>query len=124
MTALTDVELCKISSTHIEQLTLEKPEFSKCIFNAIIDNTIAILDFTDILEMKSAYDRIKGVLLMFLQRLGEKNDRIKVDLTQKELALLTSSNRITVTRILQKMQEEGIVTKGNRHLWVNSKLVN
>ncbi len=74
-------------------------------------------------EMKSAYQRIKQILAMFVQSLGEEKKLVELDLTHKELAFLVMSNKVTVTRILQQLEEEGFIKTGIRKIWVNAELI-
>ena len=120
VTALTDVELCKIDSDYIEKLVLEKPMVSRFIFNAIIKNVCAILDYSDMLETKSAYDRIKRILMMLVESIGETDREVNLALTHKDLAFLVYSNRVTVTKTLHQLEDEGFVKMGNRNIIVRT----
>jgi CRP-like cAMP-binding protein len=118
VTALTDVEVCKISKNFIEQLIMADPGLSRNVFDAIIKNVMAIIQYVDMFQMKSAYDRIKRILCLLVESIGEGDREVNLTLTHKVLASLVHIDRVTVTKTLHKLEREGFVKTENRNLVV------
>lgn len=114
ITALTDVVLCRVKMVDAEKLILSNREMVPRIFKSIFESTVAVDAYTNMLVMRSVYDRIKEFSLLMAECLGRTGKKIKITLTHNELAYLIKANRVTVTKVLSQLENEGFIERGNK----------
>lgn len=108
-TALTDVELLCFSSKDIETY----PQIAQKILpqvNERLRQTEALLAISG---QRHAKDRLYNLLLLLKQEVGqpvEQGTRLSVRLTHQDLAAACSTTRVTITRMLGKLQDQGKIT--------------
>lgn len=108
-TALCDVELLCYSLKDIATY----PDLAQKIFpqiNQRLKQTEALLA---IAGQKHAKDRLYQLLLLLKQEIGqpvERGIRLSVRLTHQDLAAACSTTRVTITRMLGKLQDQGKIT--------------
>lgn len=113
-TALSDVKLVCFSATeiaaspHLSQIFL--PQMNKRIRQA--EALIAIYG------QRQVKCRLHYLLLLLKQEIGqpvEQGTRLSIRLTHQDLADACSTTRVTITRLLGKLQKQGIVTLDSKH---------
>lgn len=114
--AMTDVTLCKIRSRDVEQLIFYDREVIPRLFKAVFDNMTAVNAYSNMLMMRSVYERIREFLLLFARCLGRDGNQVKITLTHNELACLIKANRVTVTKTLKQLEDEGFIERGNKSI--------
>jgi CRP-like cAMP-binding protein len=114
ITALTDVTVCRVKSSDAENLLLSNPAMVPRIFASIFDSITAVDAYTNMLVMRSVYERIKTFSLLMVECLGRTGKDIKITLTHNELAYLIKANRVTVTKVLSQLEDEGFIERGNK----------
>lgn len=106
--ALTDVELICFSSTDIGA----SPSFAQSILpqiNQRLRQTEALLAISGQRRVK---DRFLQLLQLLKQEIGQsvdKGTRLNVRFTHQDLADACSTTRVTITRVLGKLQQQGII---------------
>jgi CRP-like cAMP-binding protein len=122
-TALSDVDVLRLTVQEVE----ESPVLAQGIFRHIVrrlQQTEAILTM---IGYRRVEDRLRHLILLLEQQVGhpcEGGVRITVRLTHQQLANAIGTTRVTVTRLLNQMREEGWLTiDRHRHLIIlQSKL--
>jgi len=102
---------------------ISKKDFYSMIFNQnkVLENLLKILcsrlrdswKRIELLNFKSATDRIKMIFLMLSYDNGQKTDEgivLNMKMTHQNIADMTGLTRETVTRILDKLQSSGEIT--------------
>ncbi|MEM9137407.1 MAG: Crp/Fnr family transcriptional regulator [Cyanobacteria bacterium P01_F01_bin.42] len=105
--ALTDVMLMRLHQTEVEQ----SPRLAHNLFWELtrrIQQTEALLAMSGCRRVK---DRLRQLIILLQQELGQVTSagvRLTVKLTHQQLASMIGSTRVTVTRLLNELKEEGI----------------
>lgn len=119
--ALTDMELCELNVGQLEQRIKDSPELNK----AIINWTYAFINFTalyiGVLTTRPMHLRVKKMLALLCEFDQPGNGSTTLPITQNDLAHMLGVDRITVTRILNKLEKEGYLKLGNRKMTIISK---
>ncbi|MFN5980408.1 MAG: Crp/Fnr family transcriptional regulator, partial [Pseudanabaena sp.] len=104
--ALSDVDLMRFTLTELEQ----SPQLYQGILqhlNRRLQQTEALLA---LVSNKRVEERLRQILLLLKQEVGiavEGGTRLTVRLTHQHLASAISSTRVTVTRAMKLLQDEG-----------------
>jgi CRP/FNR family transcriptional regulator, cyclic AMP receptor protein len=119
--ALTDLDTCKINLKLLDQLMKANPELYGVIINTIYNNVSSMAQYVEILSTRPVYERIKKMLLLFVELEGPEGREVTLSLTHDDLAHMVGVDRVTVTRMLRQLEIEGLVRLGNRKLTVASQ---
>lgn len=114
--ALTDVDLMRLRVIEVEQ----SPMLAQGIFRHLtrrLQQTEAILA---LVGYRRVEERLRHLLMLLKQEVGQPHDngtRLGVRLTHQQLANAIGTTRVTVTRLLSQLQEEGwLVIDSSRHI--------
>ncbi|MBF2002031.1 MAG: Crp/Fnr family transcriptional regulator [Synechococcales cyanobacterium C42_A2020_086] len=114
--ALTDVDLLRLTLSEVEQ----SPELAQSIFRHLtrrLQQTEAVLAMVGYRRVE---DRLRHLLLLLKEEVGQPastGTRLSIRLTHQQLANAIGTTRVTVTRLLSQLQEEGwLVVDHNRHI--------
>ncbi len=114
--ALTDVDLMRLTLAEVEQ----SPMLAQGIFRHLtrrLQQTEAVLAMVGYRRVE---DRLRHFLLLLKQEIGQPNSggtRLSIRLTHQQLANAIGTTRVTVTRLLSQLQEEGwLVVDNTRHI--------
>jgi len=114
--ALTEVDLMRLTLPEIEQ----SPALTQSIFRHMIrrlQQTEAILA---LVGYRRVEDRLRHLLLLLQKEIGQPvpcGSRLGVRLTHQQIANAIGTTRVTVTRLLNQLREEGWLTvDAQRHL--------
>jgi CRP-like cAMP-binding protein len=115
--ALTDVDLMRLTLAEVEQ----SPMLAQGIFRHLtrrLKQTEAVLAMVGYRRVE---DRLRHLLLLLKQEIGQPETsygtRLGVRLTHQQLANAIGTTRVTVTRLLSQLQEEGwLMIDNNRHI--------
>ncbi len=115
-TALTDADLMCLSMAEVEQ----SPALAQGLFRHIarrLQQSEAILAMVGYRRVE---ERLRHLLLLLKQQVGhptEQGTRLTVRLTHQQLANAIGTTRVTVTRLLTQLREEGwLLIDENRHI--------
>lgn len=107
--ALSDVHLLRFTLTEIER----SPELGSKLFAQIgkrLQQSEAIIT---LISQKRIEDRLRELLLLLKKEAGQPvpgGVKINIRLTHQHLATAINSTRVTVTRVLKQLQQEGWLT--------------
>ncbi|MCU0568384.1 MAG: Crp/Fnr family transcriptional regulator [Oculatellaceae cyanobacterium Prado106] len=114
--ALTDVDLMRLRLAEVEQ----SPMLAQGIFRHMArrlqqaEATLAVAGY------RRVEDRLRHLLLLLRQEVGQtvaNGTRLTVRLTHQQIASTIGTTRVTVTRLLSQLQEEGwLMIDGSRHI--------
>jgi CRP/FNR family transcriptional regulator len=118
--AITDVTLYRVSREQLRRAMAERGE----VADTIISQLVVMLDVyrhrIQNFELRSAYERLAFRLAYLAGRFGLRRDGhilIDVPLTHQDIAESINLSRETVTRLLQRMEKEGLIEQ-QRHMLV------
>jgi CRP-like cAMP-binding protein len=115
--ALTDLEVCKISSQGLMHYTKQNPSI---LYNFMLAANSGIHNMMRQVWIKSPrkiYDRVLRALTVLNEIHGKD-----LTLSHDDLALIVGADRPTVTLALDKLQDEGLVSLEYRRVCLNTKL--
>jgi CRP-like cAMP-binding protein len=107
---LTPVEAILLSNLHLSQLT-----------DQIIDHIYQLEELTVIRSHRKVEDMLLKLLTWLAKRFGhpvEQGNVIDLRLTHQDLAELLASTRVTVTRLLNQFEQQGLIQRLPRQLIV------
>lgn len=114
--AMTDVDLMRLSMVEVEQSAV----LAQSLFRQLtrrLQQTEAVLAMVGYRRVE---DRLRHLLLLFKDEIGlpvTSGTRLSIRLTHQQLANAIGTTRVTVTRLLSQLQEEGwLVVDGTRHI--------
>jgi CRP-like cAMP-binding protein len=114
--AMTEVDLMRLSMTEVEQ----SPVLAQSLFRQLtrrLQQTEAVLAMVGYRRVE---DRLRHLLLLLKEEIGlpiTSGTRLSIRLTHQQLANAIGTTRVTVTRLLSQLQEEGwLVVDGTRHI--------
>lgn len=106
--AYVDSEVKQIDIHLFRQLLNQNPAFSKEIIDILGANSAQIYGRFFCLTHKQSYGRLADILLCLSDRIF-KSPEFELPLSRKDLAELSGMSPETVTRMLQKFNEEGLI---------------
>lgn len=108
-------EICAVSAKAVRRKleSVEGPYAQRVICCALINESTSAFMQAKIAAKRSIYDRILA-LLLYLHDLTGRNGtkQYTFALTHEEIAQLISADRVSTTRVLRRMGEEGVVDVG------------
>jgi CRP-like cAMP-binding protein len=114
--ALSDVDLLRLSTSEVAS----SPTLAQSIFHHVarrLQQTEAILAMNGYRRVE---DRLRHLLVLLQQQVGlpsAKGTRISIRLTHQQLANAIGTTRVTVTRLLNQLRDEGyLLIDENRHI--------
>lgn len=117
--AQTDGCLLQISSADFERILAEHPEVTRNVLEAVSKR---LTESQEIIKQLSAYtveQRVASALVRLARKLGEKRNQgilIQTPFSRQELAAMTGSTTETVSRIMRRLAEQGVIKTGRK--WV------
>ena len=114
--ALSDVYAKRYSSQDV----FRQPLLAKQFLSQFSDRLIKYQKLLSIISIRRVEDRLKQLLLMLKQEIGQPEDdgvRLQVRFTHQHLAEVIHTTRVTVTRVLGDFQTQGsIYFDDTRHI--------
>ncbi len=107
-TALTDVELVSIDVAEIAQ----SPVLSHALLPKFNQRLRQTESFLAISGRQRVQDRLHYLFLLLKQEIGQsvpEGTRLNVRLTHEEIASACCTTRVTITRLMGKLQQEGVI---------------
>ncbi|MFC2087544.1 Crp/Fnr family transcriptional regulator [Bacteroidota bacterium] len=106
--AYIDSEIRQIDVNTFRLLLKKNPDFAKEVIDILSANSVQIYGRFFFLTHKQAYGRLADILLCLADRVF-KNREFELPLSRKDLAELSGMSSETVTRMLKKFNEEGLI---------------
>ncbi|MBD3882948.1 Crp/Fnr family transcriptional regulator [Phormidium tenue FACHB-886] len=114
--ALTDVDLMRLKMAEVEQ----SPLLTQGIFRHLLRRLQQSEAILAMIGYRRVEDRLRHLLLLLVQEVGQpvsNGSRLSVRLTHQQLANAIGTTRVTVTRLLSQLQEEGwLRIDSDRHI--------
>ncbi|MBW4467639.1 MAG: Crp/Fnr family transcriptional regulator [Pegethrix bostrychoides GSE-TBD4-15B] len=114
--AMSEVDLMRLSMSEVDQ----SPLLAQSLFHQLtrrLQQTEAVLAMVGYRRVE---DRLRHLLLLLKEEIGlpiTSGTRLSIRLTHQQLANAIGTTRVTVTRLLSQLQEEGwLVVDGTRHI--------
>ncbi len=114
--AMSEVDLMRLSVSEVDQ----SPLLAQSLFHQLtrrLQQTEAVLAMVGYRRVE---DRLRHLLLLLKEEIGlpiTSGTRLSIRLTHQQLANAIGTTRVTVTRLLSQLQEEGwLVVDGTRHI--------
>ena len=115
--ALSDVVLMRLHQMEIEQ----SPRLAQGIFRQLSRRVQQTETLLSILGERRIEDRLRHLLMLLQGEMGQATEdgvRINVRLTHQQLSSLIGTTRVTITRLLRQLREEGFIRIEQRNLVV------
>ena len=116
---LTDCDLTCLTLDEIAR----SPELSMAMVTAVLARLRQADCMLALLGLRRVEDRVRGFLELIAQEYGEACDqglRVGLRLTHQEIASALSSTRVTVTRVIGQLKDQGWLTiDSRRHLVIS-----
>ena len=116
--ALSNVNICKLNKHHIIQFVEENPTFLFKVISAVENNIQAIGRHIWVMNAQRVQERIMRLLSIFNTLNVSEWGKNMVNLSHEDLALLINTDRVSVTRVLNKLENEGFVKLGYNQIKV------
>lgn len=120
-----DSYICSFDKVSFEKLIMDNPKIGL----VVIKNLCKHIEFLNSRTSISIINDIKNKLYEMLIMVSEKNNnsignysKININLSHEELGFLIGVHRVSVTKAMKKLIDEGLVIKEGRNLFIyNSK---
>lgn len=130
LTSLPTYQAIAVSDTQVVAISLlelgQSPTLAHALVPLIMQRLQQTERFLTIHGQIRVNDRLAGLLNLLAQEIGEPIDRgirLKARLTHQDLANACSTTRVTITRLLNKFQEDGKIQFDSRsHLIIGDSL--
>jgi CRP-like cAMP-binding protein len=127
LTLIRPYQATALSSADLMRLTLSEVEQSPALAQGIFRHVTRRLRQTEAMLAMVGYrrveDRLRHLLLLLKQEVGHptpEGTRISVRLTHQQLANSIGTTRVTVTRLLSQLRNEGwLLVDRNRHIIIS-----
>ncbi len=120
--AVEDSSLYVVNKADFEKLLLSYPNMTLKILKVMSSRLRRAQKNIRDLGLKNSTNRMAGILTNLGDKYGvDKEGKIKISisLTQQELASMIGTSRETVSRILSKFEDEGLVTTSRKKIIIN-----
>ncbi len=120
--AMGTTRLFRLERDDFTELVKNKPPIARAILQQLTDQLNIYADRLDNLEYTSALDRVVYRLLFLAGRFGEKKDGkvvIRLPLTHQHIARSVNLARETVSREIEKLEHQGLISRQKRLFVIN-----
>lgn len=120
---LIEGEICTLAVKAVRKKLEELPRITahQIICCSFVSQTVSSFTQTKILSKKTLYERILALLLYLQDMTGRQEiEYSKLQLTHEEVASLIASDRASVTRVLHKMEADGILSIGYKSITLHN----
>ena len=117
--AQTDGCILRITSDDFEAILARFPDVTRKLLQAVSQRLEESQDLIKQLSIYTVEQRVASVLMRLGVKLGEKHGKdisIQLPLSRQDLAAMTGSTTETVSRVMSRFSEEGLIKSGRK--WV------
>ena len=107
----TEAELCRFPTRDLEELIKTDPKLAERVIGSLADSLWEAARQLEIQNQPLARNRIRALLESAAGQLGGQLEEGGLPLTHEQLAYMAGVNRVTVTRALRELEEEGFVRR-------------
>ncbi len=115
--AQTDCCILQISSSNFEKILNHYPDVSLKVLQAVGQRLEESQEIVKQLSVYSADQRIAAALIRLAKKMGEQKDEgmlIQLPFSRQDLAAMTGTTVETVSRVISRFADEGLVTTGRK----------
>jgi CRP-like cAMP-binding protein len=117
--AMTNSYCCEFDRDFIENYMKRRPDIALALIKIIGDRRLAMENLLEDMAFMDIYTRVISLLLKY----AEKNI-VNIPLTHQEIADLTGSTRVSVSRSIAKLRKQGLIeTSGERIKIVDNEML-
>ncbi len=121
--ALTNVKISAIHKNQIRRVVKEDSELSMELLSNLS------LRLQEMIEMLSqvAYGKVEERLLFLFKKLADRNNEqngwipVSVFITHQDMAGMVASTRETVTLLINKLTQKGLIRQYNNRIWIKTE---
>jgi global nitrogen regulator NtcA len=124
--AFTPVELLSAPIDHVEKALKESPELSMLMLRGLSSRILQTEMMIETLAHRDMGSRLVSFLLILCRDFGSpQNDGIRIDLklSHQAIAEAIGSTRVTVTRLLGDLREQGMISIYKKKITVHNPVV-
>jgi CRP-like cAMP-binding protein len=117
--AQTDCCILQISSSNFEEILNRYPDVSLKVLQAVGQRLEESQEIVKQLSVYSAEQRIAAALIRLAKKMGEQKEQgmlIQLPFSRQDLAAMTGTTVETVSRVMSRFANKGLVTSGRK--WV------
>lgn len=117
--AKTDTILFRLGKKEIEKLSQENSAFLRALLRIISDRTLMLTERIDAMSLKTIREKIRDYLR--LEYSIQKSLTLTLPLSKKQLAERFGIRRTSLSRELDKMRKDGLISFQNRDITLEDK---
>ena len=120
--AQTDCCILQISSSNFEKILNRYPDVSLKVLRAVGQRLEESQEIVKQLSVYSADQRIAAALIRLATKMGEQKEHgmlIQLPFSRQDLAAMTGTTVETVSRVMSRFAEQGLVTTGRKWVEIN-----
>jgi CRP/FNR family transcriptional regulator len=103
--AMVDSFCYEIEKEHIESYMEKRPNFARKLLQIIGNRRLEMENLLEDMAFMDISSRVIALLLKYAE-----NNVVKIPLTHQDIADLTGSTRVSVSRCIAKLRKEGLIT--------------
>ena len=120
--AQTDCCILQISSSNFEKVLNTYPDVTMRVLNAVGQRLEESQEIVKQLSVYSTEQRIAAALVRLAKKMGEQKQEgtlIQLPFSRQDLAAMTGTTVETVSRVMSRFSEEGLISTGRKWVEVN-----
>lgn len=121
--AITDLVLCRMTPADLLGLAEAEPSRLSHVYDGIQTNVRLMARHIWVMNAQRVSERVKRLLWVMRSYQYTESDRdVTLDITHEEIAFLLNTDRVSVSRALQKLSKEGYIKTGHSSLTVSASI--
>jgi CRP/FNR family transcriptional regulator len=121
-TCVDRVATCGFSKSGFEEMILKHPKIGLTVIRNMAGRIASLTGRIDAMGKTHLEERLYGVLLNVAREHGRRGSEgyyvLEMPLTHEDLGFLVGAHRVSVTRVMKRLREDGRVTQDGRSLMV------
>ncbi len=117
--AFEDTLICVLRRRDFEELLRSKPEMALRVMKVLAERLKQAEEAVESLAFRDVPERLAALLSKLVEAYGEPHDggrRLALRFTHQDLASMIGATRETVTNVLHRFRDEGMITVEDRHI--------
>lgn len=124
--AMIDGRVCSLPASLVKgALECARPAYAQTVITCVLSNQFcSAYTMTKIVAHQSLYDRIVSLLLSFreIANRGSRKDIGSFCITHEEISQIIASDRVSTTRVLHKIRDDGLIELGYKSITLLDKI--
>ena len=117
--AFEDTLICVLRRRDFEELIRSKPEMAMRVMKVLAERLKQAEETIESLAFQDVPERLATLLARLVEAYGEPHDggrRLALRFTHQDLASMIGATRETVTNVLNRFRDDGLITVEDRHI--------